>query len=279
MKDIFIFLSLLCFSGTHAQHFNQHILFLASDSLQGRAPASRGETLAASYIAAVFDSSGCHTVFQKFPFGKDIATNVIGLKNMGKDSTVIVSAHYDHLGVGSNKSREVIRKGIHHGADDNASGVAMMLEVAKWIAAGGNRSYNFVFVAYSAHEAGLFGSAHFSQSAYCDSLKIKAVINFDMVGRLDTTSKTLRVSFNTADSIFTRFFENENDRQLHFRLDDSNIPFTDVKSFAEKKIPVLSITTGIHNDYHRISDTEDKINYPGMKIISRVILKFLNSLN
>lgn len=154
-----------------------------------------------------------------------------------------------------------------------------MLELAKWIASVENPKYNFVFAAYSAHEAGLFGSAHFSQSAYCDSLNIKAVINFDMVGRLDTASKTLRVSCNTADSLFIRFFESENDRQLHFRFDDSNIPHSDVKPFSEKNIPVLSITTGIHNDYHRISDTEEKINYTGIKTISDVILQLLLTLH
>lgn len=131
MKIAFLFLAFIVGGGVQAQHFKQHILFLASDSLHGRAPGSADELKAASYICAQFDSAKCSVLFQKFPFAKDSAINVLGFLDFKKDSTIIISAHYDHLGYGTNKSKEINRKGIHHGADDNASGVAMMIELAQ----------------------------------------------------------------------------------------------------------------------------------------------------
>lgn len=327
MKNTIASLFLLFFLNTKAQHFNHHVLFLASDSLHGRAPGTLDELKAANYIAAQFDSANCKVVFQKFssplspspihipsatsPKKKgsansdqpalNSAINVLGFLDFWKDSTVIISAHYDHLGYGSNKSREIIRKGIHHGADDNASGVAMMIELAKYIKLVANSSppsmplttstmekgsgifffargfkYNFLFAAYSAHEAGLFGSAYFAKSELCNSLKIRAVINLDMVGRLDSTSKTLRISGSETDPIFYTLFHQQPDSILHFRFDDENILLSDLNPFAEKGIPVLNITTGIHDDYHRISDLESKINYEGMNSIFRFIKKILS---
>lgn len=327
MKNTIAALLLIFYLNTKAQHFKQHVLFLASDSLHGRAPGTVDELKAANYIATQFDSANCKVVFQKFrpilnpspphppstsslkekgsiasgQTAPDSAINVFGILDFGKDSTIIISAHYDHLGYGTNKSREIIRKGIHHGADDNASGVAMMIELAKWIDLVSNPppphrpltpspmekgsgiiflardfKYNFLFAAYSAHEAGLFGSAYFAKSKLCNSLKIRAVINFDMVGRLDSTSKTLRISGAETDPVFHTLFHQQQDSVFHFRFDDENILLSDLNPFAEKGIPVLNITTGIHDDYHRISDVESKINYEGMNSIFRLIKKILS---
>lgn len=263
-----------------AQHFKQHILYLASDSLHGRAPGSVDEQKAANYIALEFDSANCNRVMrQNFAFEKGSATNIFGFLDFKKDSTIIMSAHYDHLGYGSNKSKEIKRKGIHHGADDNASGVAMVIELAKLL--GDNMSkgqYNFLFAAYSAHEAGLFGSDYFSKSKICEPLKIRAVINFDMVGRLNTLSKTLHISGAETDPVFHTFFQQYQDSVFHFRFDDTNIRLSDLKPFAQKGIPVLNVTTGVHDDYHRISDTENKINYSGMKSIFIALQSLIKNL-
>lgn len=276
-KNILLFFVLLLCGSAMAQEFKTHILFLASDSLHGRAPGTRDELKAAGYIAVQLDAASIEIFEQRFPFSKkDSARNVIGWLDLGKDSTILISAHYDHLGYGGNKSKEIIKKGVHPGADDNASGVAMMMELAKWIASQKNWKYNFVFVAYSAHEAGLFGSGHFAKSKLCDSLKIRAAINFDMVGRLDTLSKTVRVSGAKTDSSFHRILHSLDQQPLHFRFDDANIPISDLKPFAEKGVPVLNFTTGVHDDYHRISDEESKINYRGMEEIYRLLQKILS---
>lgn len=301
MKNAIAALLLFLCLNTEAQHFRQHILFLASDSLHGRAPGTVDELDAAKYIAAQFDSAHCKVVFQKFPFEKDSAINVFGFLDFKKDSTVIISAHYDHLGYGSDKSKEIIKKGIYHGADDNASGVAMMIELSKWIDLVQNSSplhppltptpmdkasgiiflardfkYNFLFAAYSAHEAGLLGSAYFAKSKLCNSLKICAVINFDMLGRLDSTSKSLRISGAETAPKFHTLFHQQQDSIFYFRFDDENILLSDLNPFAAKGIPVLNFTTGIHDDYHRISDVESKINYEGMNSIYLLLQKNLS---
>src|SRR5687767_4964370 len=110
MKIIFLlFASLLCLPAV-AQDFKKHILFLASDSLHGRAPGTADELKAAGYIASQFDSAGCTSVFyQRFPFEKDSAVNVIGVSDFNQDSTIIICADYDHLGHGSNKSKEIVK--------------------------------------------------------------------------------------------------------------------------------------------------------------------------
>ena len=275
---------------TEAQNFKKHVLFLASDSLHGRAPATADEEHAADYIATQLGLAACRTAYQQFPFRdssqkfpagypvRDSAVNVIGFLDLGKDSTIIISAHYDHLGYGSNKSLEIVKKGIYHGADDNASGVAMMIELAEFLSSGHRWKYNFFFAAYSGHEAGLSGSAYFAQSKSCRDLKIRAVINFDMVGRLDTASKVLRVSGAATDSAFYRVFHNADNKSFWFNFDDDNISHSDLNSFDKKNIPLLNITTGTHDDYHRIGDTENKINYNGMLRIYALMLKLLGEV-
>lgn len=264
--------------GTHAQDFKKHVVFLASDSLHGRAPGTVYEKLAGNYIAGSFKKSGAKVTAQKFHFESDSAVNVFGYLNNKKDSTIIISAHYDHLGLGTNKSKEIVKKGIHHGADDNASGVAMMIELSKWLGKQKRQRYNYLFAAYSAHEPGLYGSANFAKSDMFKALRVKAVINFDMVGRLDTTNKILKISGTKTDSLFTAFFKKE-DMRFNYRFNDANIPVSDVKPFAEMNIPMLHFTTGLHADYHRISDTEEKINYEGMNQIFGLLQNLLVTIN
>ena len=278
MKTVFYALFLFYCIGCNAQDFKTHIRFLASDSLHGRLAGSADELKAANYIASEFKLAKCKMVFQKFPFEKDSALNVFGFYDVGSDTTIIISAHYDHLGYGTDKSHEIIKKGIHPGADDNASGVAMMVELAKWISKTAGWKYNFVFAAYSAHEAGLYGSAYFAKSNLSRSLKIRSVINLDMVGRLDPVSKTIRISGAETDSVFHAYFQDHQDSLLHFLYDDSNILLSDLKPFSEKGVPVLNITTGIHDDYHRIGDVESKINYPGMKNVFNALQGLLLKL-
>lgn len=277
-SNLILLFSFLLFRFSYAQDFKQHILFLASDSMHGRAPATIDEINASNYFFSQFSASGCDTIiFQKFPFKNDSAINVIGIIENGKDSTIIFSAHYDGLGFGNGKSKDILKKGIHNGADDNASGVALLLELQKEIAKWSNENtlrYNYVFAAFSAHEAGLFGSDFFSKSKICESLKIKTVINFDMVGRLDEASKTIRVSGLETESFYQPFFESTENFSLNFRYDDSNLLVSDLKPFVKKNIPALNITTGVHSDYHRMSDDENKINYKGMNLI----FNLLNSL-
>ncbi len=252
-----------------AQDFKKHIVWLTSPALYGRKPSGAGGKKAAGYIRKELEEAGCSWIkLQQFSFQNKQAINIIGMLDFKKDSTVIISAHYDHLGLGSDKSMEIVNKaGIYPGADDNASGVSMMIELAKAISKKNGWKYNVVFAGFSAHEAGLFGSHYFSKSNICSSLKIRAVINFDMVGRLNIDYPLVRISGADTDTMFSNYFKTDTARDIHFRFDNSNISLSDLKPFAAMQIPVLNFTTGIHADYHKKSDTEDKINYEGMKII------------
>ena len=282
MKTCAALLLLLLFMSAGAQNFKKHVAYLASEQMHGRAPGSADELRAATYIAnglpactIIYQHFAFKDTSQKGPIVRDTATNLIGFLDCGKDSTIIISAHYDHLGYGSNKSLDLFKKGIHPGADDNASGVAMMLELARYLASGHRLKYNFVFAAYSAHEAGLLGSAYFAQSTFCQKLKIRAIINMDMVGRLDTTAKVLRISGFDTDSAFARFFNAHDDNPIHFRYDDANLADSDLKPFKDGHIALLNLTTGTHTDYHRSTDTEDKINYPGMLQVYTLLQQLL----
>ncbi len=141
-----------------AQDFKKHIVFLASPNLHGRAPASTDERNAANYLKQQFMLAGCTSVaYQFFPFQNDSALNVIGMFDLQKDSTVIISAHYDHLGSGSEKSLEMPgKKGIYPGADDNASGVALMLALVKAISDAGDWSIQFCFCGLLCTRGGAF---------------------------------------------------------------------------------------------------------------------------
>jgi Zn-dependent M28 family amino/carboxypeptidase len=260
---------MLIFSYLPAQHFKKQIAWLSSPALHGRSAASADEKKAAYYIKKELLAAGCSWVrLQRFAFQNKQAINVIGMLNFKKDSTIIISAHYDHLGLGSDRSMEIVnRAGIYPGADDNASGVAMMIELAKAFSKNNGWKYNFVFAGFSAHEAGLFGSDYFSKSNLSSSLKIRAVINFDMVGRLNNDYPVVRISGADTDTTFSNYFKTETARDIHFRFDDSNISLSDLKPFAAMHIPVLNFTTGLHIDYHKQTDTEEKINYKGMKTI------------
>jgi len=268
-----------------AQNFRQHIVHLSSVELEGRAPGTEGERLAAKYISNfLVDQVGIDVSYQPFSFPVDEQTgdssvNVIGGREKGFKKTVVLCAHYDHLGLGSAKSREVVKKhGLHPGADDNASGVAMVLELAASFKADA-LPFNLVLLFPSAHEVGLFGSQAYSELFLNDTGHLHAVLNFDMVGRLDRFSQTIRVGGASQDSIFKTVAEMEDDRNgLVFRYDDSNIEDSDLRHFVGRSERVLHFTTGVHQDYHRRSDTEEKINYDGMQQIFELVRRYLLSL-
>jgi hypothetical protein len=262
--------------------FYKHVSFLASDSLHGRAPGTADEKVAAAYITS-FLRNDCKAsvTFQKFTYPLDSAnghsaTNIVAKLNRHKKQTIILSAHYDHLGMGSSKALDFSNKKlIHPGADDNASGVVMVMELTRFLASQKDLPFNVIAFFSSAHEEGLFGSQYFVKTSVTDSLYIALVINFDMVGRLDTSGKTLRVGSFLADSAVMNFFKAHDTDTLHFRFDDSNIEFSDLKYFQPLQVPLLHFTTGTHQDYHRASDVVAKINFEGMNTIFGFMKRFL----
>ncbi|HYT92059.1 MAG TPA: M28 family peptidase [Gemmataceae bacterium] len=203
--------------------------------------------------------------------------NVIGvLEGSGPlaNETVVVGAHYDHLGYGGTRSslaKDRTKKQIHPGADDNGSGTTAVLELARRFAEIPNRKgRRLVFMTFSGEELGLLGSAHYCNKEPLFPLKdTVAMVNLDMVGRLSDKAKKLLVEGVQAGKGFDELIERFNKKHgFQLTKHPGSSPYSDHASFYRKRIPVLFLWTGTHSDYHRPGDTADKINVPGMRRIT-----------
>lgn len=201
--------------------------------------------------------------------------NVVGYIDNGAGTTVVLGAHYDHLGYGEDNN-SMLRTGeklIHNGADDNASGTAALIELAKLLKASKVKNNNYLLIAFSAEELGLNGSKYFTEHPTVDLQQVSYMINMDMVGRLNDSSKTVTVGgYGTSPfwgEALTRL--NNKKQPLTLKFDSSGTGPSDHTSFYRKDIPVLFFFTGLHADYHRPSDDFDKINYAGEWQIIKLI--------
>lgn len=197
------------------------------------------------------------------------ASNVIGFLNNHQKETVVIGAHFDHLGYGEDGNsmlRNVVNQ-IHNGADDNASGTSTMLELASMLKQKKYRHYNYIFIAFSAEELGLLGSRYFTDHHDQKKIPIKYMINLDMVGRLNDTSKTLTIGGYGTTKDWSAIFSKSNKTDLKFKFDSSGTGPSDHTSFYRKDIPVLFYFTGLHTDYHKPTDDAGLINVNGIKLI------------
>ncbi|MBK8657741.1 MAG: M20/M25/M40 family metallo-hydrolase [Bacteroidetes bacterium] len=276
----------------------KHIAYLAGDKLKGRAPGTSGERKAYEYIASYFKTcellpKGEDGFLQPFTYRQShnphdtlhsdgvsyTGHNVVGFLDNGKENTIVVGAHYDHLGVdGRGSSLEKKAKGkIHNGADDNASGTAGVLELANYFSSNGiTEDVNFLFVCFSAEEAGLIGSKYYTNHPTISLDKVQCMINMDMIGRLvDSTQKLLIYGVGTSD-VFVSKLNQLNQNKFQLVLDSAGIGPSDQTSFYLKHIPVLHFFTGQHSDYHKSSDDIEKINFTGevkvLEFIKELIL-------
>lgn len=278
---------------------NEDVTFLASDALEGRQTGTKGEKEAATYIESRFKELGLQPkgtsgFLQTFSFkpktnphdevkfdvngdGTITGNNVIGFLDNNAENTIIIGAHFDHLGFGGEGSlyRDAI-KAIHNGADDNASGVAVLLNLAAKLTTK-NTGNNYLFMAFSGEEMGLLGSNYFVKNPTIDIKKISYMINMDMVGRMKKDS-TLAVYGTGTSPIFKQVLKSYNN---NFRLiqQESGVGPSDHTSFYLVDIPVLHFFTGQHEDYHKPSDDAEKLNYDGMKLISEYIFNIITELD
>lgn len=277
----------------------EDVIYLADDKLKGRATGTESEKKAAEYIANRFkelfvQAKGTDGFYQDFSFkpkthpheaikfntnqdGSITGRNVLGYIDNKAKNTVIIGAHYDHLGFGGDGSlyRDSIAE-VHNGADDNASGVAVMLSLAKKLMKG-NINNNYLFIAFSGEEMGLLGSNYFVKNPTIDLSKVNYMINMDMVGRLKKDS-TLAVYGTGTSPIFKQTLKANNTK---FKLiqKESGVGPSDHTSFYNADIPVLHFFTGQHEDYHKPSDDADKLNYKGMKTIANYIYAIISDLD
>jgi Zn-dependent M28 family amino/carboxypeptidase len=208
--------------------------------------------------------------------------NVVGYIDNGAATTVVLGAHYDHLGYGEDNN-SMLRTGeklIHNGADDNASGTAALIELAKLLKASKNKSNNYLLIAFSAEELGLNGSKYFTEHPAVNLQQVSYMINMDMVGRLNDSSKTLTVGgYGTSPFWGETLSKLSAKKQLTLKYDSSGTGPSDHTSFYRKDIPVLFFFTGLHADYHRPTDDYDKINYAGEWQIIQLVESIVQAAN
>jgi Zn-dependent M28 family amino/carboxypeptidase len=282
---------------TNQESFKKDVEYLASEKLEGRFPGTNGEQLAANYIAEKFEKFGLtkltDSYFQSFNFTlpsspheevkfnqdtdtKINAKNIIAFIDNKKKNTVIIGAHYDHIGYGGQYSLDRGINEIHNGADDNASGTAMLLSLAKQLNNKNDLENNYLFIAFSAEELGLIGSRYFVNSDVFNKESINFMINLDMVGRLNA-EKELSIFGVGTSSIFKQVVNSMNNNFKLKIIEDGTGP-SDHTSFYNKDIPVLFFHTGSHENYHRPSDDVNLINYKGMSEISNYIIDIIDEL-
>lgn len=294
-KTFLILLSAFAFVlTTYAQHqddMRQTVEYLASPELGGRFPATAGDTLASEYLAGELRSLRLKPVvrekknkgfYQDFTFGKTEqknAHNIIAVLR-GKDRRlrnefIVVGAHYDHLGLGGegSGSRRPDTVAIHPGADDNASGDAVVLQLARHFKKV-RPSRSIVFMFFGAEEQGIVGSRSFVEwmkqadarriNLPADLKGIVAMVNLDMVGRLRDSA--LSISGTGTSSEFKAMAEAVAERTgLHITCTPDGYGPSDQASFLAAEIPVFNLTTGGHVEYHTPDDLPSTLNFDGMQ--------------
>ncbi|MEZ4797010.1 MAG: M28 family peptidase [Flavobacteriaceae bacterium] len=285
---------------TPENKIKEDVAYLADDKLEGRQTGTQGEKAAAEYLTKRFkelglEPKGTEGYLQAFNFkpktnpheevkftsvaedSSVVGTNIIGFLDNKAENTIVIGAHYDHLGYGGEGSlfRDE-EKAIHNGADDNASGVALMLNLAGKLK-NTNTSNNYLFMAFSGEEMGLLGSNYFTKNTTIDASKINYMINMDMVGRMKSDS-TLAVYGVGTSPMFKQTLTANND---NFKLieNESGVGPSDHTSFYLIDIPVLHFFTGQHEDYHKPGDDSEKLNYDGMNLISDYIYNVITDLD
>jgi aminopeptidase YwaD len=203
--------------------------------------------------------------------------NVIGWIDNKSTKTVVIGAHYDHVGITKSRKGEDKSLQIHNGADDNASGTAAMLELARWAVNNESLKYNYIFAAFSAEEKGLFGSKAFCSRPCVNNENIVYMLNLDMVGRLGCQGDTISVLGVASSPVWENVVDNLEHPDFSIKKINGAPAFSDHSPFLKKGIPVIYFTTGLHPDYHTPKDDTEFINFKGMTELVSYIRQFIRS--
>tara|TARA_S200000501_G_scaffold373263_1_gene419976 strand:+ start:358 stop:1389 length:1032 start_codon:yes stop_codon:yes gene_type:complete len=281
-------------SDTTVEDFKSRVGYLASDKLGGRSAGSKGDMLAREYMVNLFQKLSSSVKVQDFEVIINRKTqetalthNVIGVLTgndpLLRDEYVIIGGHYDTT-PNPPKARKLFFDNINNGADDNASGTAMVLELFEKYASTKNHKRSLVFILFGGEELGLLGSKFFTENPTIDLNKVQLMVNLDMIGRLDKDknvylggvptayglSETLKPFFEESKLNVTSYVHTASGvRSLFSRSDHYN--------FYRKDVPSLFFFTGIHKDYHTPRDEADLVNYDGLKLISDLAEKVINN--
>jgi uncharacterized iron-regulated protein len=272
-----------------------HIRTLASEKFEGRETGTAGEQLAVDYIVAQFKEiglmpKGTEGFIQRFTFSqkdpndstvsKEVSgQNVIGFLDNKAKTTIIIGAHLDHLGYGHDKtSLYTGAPMIHNGADDNASGTAAVIEMARYLKKSDLHNNNYLFIGFSGEEKGLIGSSWYAKHPTIDITGVNYMINMDMVGRLKE-DKTIYIYGTGTSPVWNKILPTIQVDSLKIKTTESGVGPSDHTSFYLKDIPVLHFFSGFHPDYHKPSDDEDKINYKGEISILKYIITIITDID
>lgn len=274
---------------SHTSELQKHVTYLASEELEGRGLGTQGKDLATAYIREQFVSAGLkpfnESYLQEFSLKIGLArvkaTNIIGLVEgtdpLLKEEYIVLGAHYDHLGYSLHSKNDI--KTVYPGADDNASGVATIIELAKYFNQPENRpKRSLLFVAFDAEESGLLGAKHFVKKAEGTLLEqIKVMFSFDMVGMLEA-NKGLNLK-GIATLVNGKEIAQKYSGDIKLLNTRPNIEArTDTEPFGLKGIPAIHVFTGTKSPYHQPQDIADLLDYPGMATIADYMAKVITEL-
>ena len=289
-----IYLSVLCFfitsllvsqnsSDWYSKMMIRNLVHeLSDDKYEGRQAGEVGGEKAGEYILRylknVFkhaDNVDVYTQEFEFSFSKNphkknvnegdkVAKNILCFIDNNQNETLVIGAHYDHVGFGYFGSRDSEGKRlVHNGADDNASGVALGITLMD-ILYDSNKSYNYLFIAFDGEEMGLYGSSFFCKNPTIDLSDIRFMLNFDMVGRLNENRDLAINGSGTSSKWQSLISDSNNDNNFSLKLSESGIGPSDHSSFYLQDIPAIHFFTGQHNDYHTPRDKRNTLNYDGI---------------
>ena len=279
------------------QNLINHISYLASDELEGRLAGSLGEKKAADYLVKEFTKLNLKPFVNKDfiqPFEYSVklnphedgssvdikARNVIGYLDNKAAKTILIGAHYDHLGRNEHHNSTLVNSEgqIHNGADDNASGVSAVLELARMISHNKRKeNANYIFALFSGEEDGLMGSKYMADHLPSGT-KVDLMVNLDMVGRLNK-DKDLSLGGVGTSPAFPDYIHRYKPAGINLAIDSSGVGPSDHTSFYLKDIPVLFLFTGTHSDYHKPTDDTEKINFEGVRLITNYVFGLTKALS
>lgn len=283
-KVVFLLLMITLSSGViigqdQHQRLENHLGFLAADSLCGRQAGSVYALKAADYIAEQFAEIGLtpmdnsNNYFDDFSVDGEKYRNVIGMiegsDEVLRDELIVIGAHYDHLGI--------VKGEIYNGADDNASGTAALIEVARAVINSGmGVKRTVVFVAFDAEEIGLYGSKYLAEKLPVE--KVKLMVSMDMVGWLREGKALSLMGVGTIKDGKELIGSISQPDGLVIDLknfETSVFTATDTEDFAKKHIPTLAVTTGAVSPYHKPEDDAHLIDYDGLNMITNYMTEFI----
>ncbi len=294
-----IFITLFICSISFSQDFNietklkGHVGFLTSDFLEGRKAGSNGERAAADYVYEQFVNAGITMLTdengQDFSIEKDNISiksrNIVGMvegyDSKLKDEFIVIGAHLDALGINNLSVDGNIVEQVFRGADDNASGVAMLIELANMVA---SNSFLFprsiIFVAFGASEEGMAGSWYFVNRAFDKIDNVKVMIDLNMLGRGDNANPFQVFSQTTQDALVDVMNQTEILPVVTApKIATGQIASSDYLSFYNKDIPIVLFTTGMTREYHSLKDTPELLQYHNMERETNYLFYFLQTLS